>query len=204
MKSITINDKKYKIPETMGEVTLKEYCRIFKGVTFSKEMEWKTIKYNEATLISRILGESDDWALDLPLSVYDQICNMCSFLYSTKKLKHTQVLNINGKKYTIPKAEEFNLRKWIDLDVIRQSDIDDMFIHIFAVLLSELDENNKPKPYMGNYEELIPLLENYPSDEAMSLITDFFAVGESSQRLSQKFSEAEEAVIQFANNTKRS
>lgn len=204
MKEITINEKTYKVPETLHELTLKDYCRIFKGVKFDKTMEWKDIKYSEATLISRILGEDDNFALSLPLAIYNYLCETCIFLYDVNRVKHTATIELNGVKYTIPKPEEFNLRKWIDVDVTRQSEDPDMFVQLYAILIDPIGEDGKCKPYNGGYEERIPLLENYPADEAMSMINDFFAQGESSRRVMDAYSKAEEAIEQFARNTRSS
>lgn len=204
MKEITINEKLYKIPETLHELTLKDYCRIFKGVKFDKTMEWKDIKYSEATLISRILGEGDNFALSLPLAVYNYLCETCTFLYDVNRVKHNATIELNGVKYTIPSPEEFNLRKWIDVDVTRQSEDPDMFVQLYAILIDPIGEDGKCKPYEGGYEERIPLLENYPADEAMSMINDFFAKGESSQKVMDAYSKAEEAIERFAHNTKSS
>lgn len=204
MKKIEINGKNYEIPSSLHELTLKDYCRIFKGVKFDKAMDWKDIKYNEATLISRIMGESDDFALYLPLVVYNKICEMCVFLYDTDRLKHNAKITLDGKDYTIPNPSDMSLRQWIDVDITRQTEEEGMFIELYAILLCEIGEDGKVKPYDGNYKERIPLLEKYPADEAMSMINDFFEYGKSSQRVSDAYSKVEEAINRFVRNTKSS
>lgn len=201
MKSISINGKEYKIPQTLHEVTLKQYCTIFKGIKLTADMEWRDIKYNEAKLVSRILGEDDDFTLSLPLSVYNDICAMCTFLYDMDKRHHTDTITLNGKKYTIPKPADMNLRQWIDVDITRQTEDEGMFVELYAILLCEVDDEGKTKPYDGNYKDRIGLLEEYPADDAMSMINDFFAEGESSQRVSDAYSKVEEAINRFVRPT---
>lgn len=204
MKKIEINGKEYKIPQSLHEVSLKQYCKIFNGMKLDKEMEWKEIKYAESKMISRIMGEDDDFALSLPLTVYNMVCEMCTFLYEAKHKKHNDKVKLNGKYYTIPKPNDMNLRQWIDIDVTRQSGSEDMFIELYAILLCEIGEDGKVKEYDGKYEERIKALEDYPSDDAMSMINDFFVKGESSQKLMDAYSKVEEAVNQFAHSTKGS
>lgn len=201
MKSIKINEKEYNIPQTLHEITLREYCRIFKGVKLDKDMEWKDIKYAESKMVSRIMGEDDDFALSLPLVVYNKVCEMCTFLYNGKTMKHTQTIKLNGKKYSIPKPSDMNLRQWIDIDVTRQSGGEDMFIELYAILLCEVGDDGKTKDYDGKYEDRIKYLEECPADDAMSMINDFFAQGESSQRLMDVYSKVEGAINQFARHT---
>lgn len=204
MKHIKINEKEYNIPQTLHEVTLKDYCRIFQGVKLDKDMEWKEIKYAESKMISRIMGEDDDFALSLPLAVYNMVCEMCTFLYDNKVMKHTQTVKLNGKQYTIPKPSDMSLRQWIDIDVTRQSGGDEMFIELYAILLCEVGDDGNTKDYDGNYEDRKKYLEEYPADDAMAMINDFFVKGESSQRLMDAYSKVEEAINQFAHNTKGS
>lgn len=204
MKTIKINEKEYKIPQSLHELTLKEYCRIFQGIKIDPTTEWKDIKYKEATLISRIMGEDDDFALSLPLSVYNDICQMCIFLYENKKLKYNDVVKLNGVKYTIPAPNEMSLRQWIDIDITRQTEEEGMFIELYSILLCEVGEDGKVLPYDGKYQERKPLLEDYPADDAMSMINDFFVKGESSQKVSDAYSKVVEAVNRFVHPIKNS
>lgn len=204
MKKISINEKDYQIPQSLHEVSLKDYCRIFKGIKFDTSMRWKDIKVNESILVSRILGEGDDFALSLPLTAYNTVVGLCSFLYDVDKFKHTNVLTHNGIKYSIPSPDKFNLRKWIDIDVTRQTEDEGMFIELFAILLDPIGEDGECKPYDGKYEERKAWLEDYPADEAISMINDFFALGESLQKVTDAYSKVEEAINRFAHSTRSS
>lgn len=204
MKDIEINGKKYNIPQSLHEMSLKEYCHIFKGIKFTDKMEWKDMKYAESKLISRIMGEDDEFALSLPLSIYNTLCEVCSFLYDVNKIPHTAKIKLGDKYYTIPNPNEMSLRQWIDIDLTRQTESEDMFIELFSILLCEVGEDGKVMEYKADYANRIKLLEEYPADEAMSMINDFFVYGKSSQAVTDAYSKAEEAIDRFLQHTENS
>ena len=89
MLKVEINEKKYEIPQSFEELTLEQYCKAFyKLPKIEDEMEeidkFKLMKENEAVILSRIMGEKDDFCLDLPLNVYAQLQRFSSYGYQIK------------------------------------------------------------------------------------------------------------------------
>lgn len=192
MISIEINSKQYKIPTNFSELSLRDYCRVFNGLEPTEGLSdrelFMTTKRNEAAILSRLMGESDDFAMDLPLTVYASLVEATSFIYSMQTMKHKGEIEVDGKVYKALKPEEMNLRQWIDIDVTAEDAGADKFIDILSMLLVERQDNGEVKPYGGYDEGFARKLGDVSCDKALPVVFRFFLRGAVSSRITQLYS----------------
>ena len=192
MINIEINKKVYKIPTSFAELSLRDYCRCFNGLEKTdglSEVElFKATKRIEATILSRLMDEADDFAMDLPLTVYASLVEATQFIYGMNNLRHSGNVEVNGKVYKVLKPEEMNLRQWIDIDVTGEEDNADKFIDILSMLLVEQGEDGQTKPYKGYDAEFAKTLGDLSCDKALPVVYRFFLRGAISSRIIQLYS----------------
>ena len=200
MIKLEINDKKYRIPESFDELTLEEYCRIFwkmDSVMSDDEVEqFKKGVEAESTIISRLMGEDDDFCLGLPINVYSQIVQRLRYLYDVDFLRKSSKARIviDGKRYSVPPFNEMPLRQYIDADVILKDKENPMqYIELLAVLLTAKDKDGKWIPYNGEYQDMMGKLRKMPCSEALGIVYHFFKKGHSLKRISQLSMKVEES-----------
>lgn len=192
MIKLEINDKKYKIPESFDELTLEEYCRIFWKIDTKEsddEIEnFKRQRENESIILSRMLGESDDFCLSLPLNVYANLLEHTKFIYDVDFLLRSSRAGIviDGKRYSVPPFNEMPLRQYIDADVVMKDKENPMqYIELLSVLLTAKDKEGKWIPYNGDYQELMGKLKELKCSEALGIVYHFFKKGHALKVLSQ-------------------
>jgi hypothetical protein len=192
MVKLEINDKKYKIPESFEELSLDQYCKVFYKLDTDKTddelMDFKRSRQNESIILSRLLGENDDFCLDLPLNVYAQLNEKVRFLYDVDYLlKNAKAgIVIDGKRYSIPPFNEMSLRQYIDADVVMKEKENDLqYIELLSILLTAKDKEGKWIPYDGKYEELMGKIRQLKCSEALPLVYHFFKKGEALKRISK-------------------
>lgn len=192
MIKLEINDKKYKIPESFDELTLSEYCRIFWKIDTKEsddEIEnFKRQRENESIILSRMLGESDDFCLSLPLNVYANLLEHTKFIYDVDFLLRNSRAGIviDGKRYSVPPFNEMPLRQYIDADVVMKDKENPMqYIELLSVLLTAKDKEGKWIPYNGEYQELMGKLKEMKCSEALGIVYHFFKKGHALKVLSQ-------------------
>lgn len=192
MVKLDINDKHYELPTSFDELTLEQYCRIFYKLDTNKSddelVEFKRSKENESKILSRLLGEDDDFCLDLPINVYAQLIDKIKFLYDINYLlKNSRAgIVIDGKRYSIPPFNEMSLRQYIDADVVMKEKENDMqYIELLSILLTATDKDGKWVKYNGDYQEMMGKLRNMKCSEALPLVYHFFRKGHSLKKLSQ-------------------
>ena len=192
MVKLEINDKKYKIPESFEELSLEQYCKVFYKLDTDKTddelMDFKRSRQNESIILSRLLGEADDFCLDLPLNVYAQLNEKIRFLYDVDYLlKNAKAgIVIDGKRYSIPPFNEMSLRQYIDADVVMKEKENDLqYIELLSILLTAKDREGKWIPYDGKYEELMGKIRQLKCSEALPLVYHFFKKGEALKRISK-------------------
>lgn len=203
MIKLEINDKKYNIPESFEELTLEQYCKIFwkveTGINDEDDevIKFKKARESEAKILSRILGESDDFCLDLPINVYSKILEKTKFIYDSGNfLKEARAgIVIDGKRYSIPPFNEMPLRQYIDADVIMQEKENDMqYIELLSILLTAKDKDGKWIPYNGDYQELMGKIRNLKCSEALPLVYHFFKKGYSLKKVSEASMKVQESL----------
>lgn len=192
MVKLEINDKVYKIPESFEEMTLEQYCKVFYKLDTSEsddEIEsFKKSKENEAIILSRLLGERDDFCLDLPLNVYALLNEKVKFLYDVGYLlKNSRAgIVVDGKRYSIPPFNEMSLRQYIDADVVMKEKENDMqYIELLSILLTAKDKEGKWESYTGDYQDMMGKLRKLKCSEALPIVYHFFKKGESLKIISQ-------------------
>lgn len=210
MKKIKINDKEYNLPENWKEITMKTYCHMFYKLeeTTSKmsdeEKQVITIR-NEAKIISRLLGENDDFCLTLPVEVFNKIRNEIQFVYEISDFLDSKIfyLNIDGKKYFMPAPNEMSLRQYIDADIIMKDDNKNQFIELLACLLLPVGKDGKYE-YDGKYQDLVPKISEMSAEDGLPFIYTFFKKKIISKKVSEAFSKVQEETNQLVQSIKNS
>ena len=209
MIRLKINNKDYELPTSFDDITLEDYCRIFRKLTDIDKIEddrekYISIKKNEATIISRLLGERDDFCLDLPLPLFDKLTKLCNFIYGIDNLKRKNEIVIDGKKYKVGEVNKFSTRKWIDIDITTKDSDDDLYIQLLAILLDEVQEDGKLKAYDGNYQKLMPKLAKMKCSDALPIVYYFFWRGANLRKIMKACSAMQEIMNRFAPHTTNS
>lgn len=192
MISIEINNKAYKIPTSFAELSLRDYCRVFNGLEKTDGLEGRELfmatKRIEATILSRLMGENDGFAMDLPLTIYASLVDATQFIYGITSLRHSATVEVGGKVYKVLKPEEMNLRQWIDIDVTGEEESAEKFIDILSMLLVEQSEDGEVKPYKGYDADFAKALGDVSCSDSLGVVYHFFLRGAISSRLTQLYS----------------
>lgn len=207
MIKLEINDKVYKLPQSFDEMTLEQYCKIFfklpkidddlddiERIKLSREME--------AIILSRLMGEDDDFCYSLPLTVYNKLNGEMKYIYDIDKIMKSSkaYIKIDGKMYMIPPFNEMQLRQYIDADVVLHQDENNLqYIELLSILLTTKDREGKWIPYNGDYQELMGKVRQLKCSEALGLVYHFFKKGEALRRLSE--ASMKEEASQHHHNT---
>lgn len=204
MIKVEIKDKEYEFPESWDDITMKDYCNAFYKLAKTDDSmdeitKTTTTLRNEAIIISRLLGEKDDFVLSLPLPIFAMLKDKVKFIYDIGGFleKNIFYLNIDGKKYWIPSPEEMSLRQYIDSDIIMRDDENkQQFIELLACLLIPTDKEE----YDGNYEALVPKIERMKAADGLPFVYTFFKKKIVSKKVLKDFSRiGEVADLQLQN-----
>lgn len=192
MINIEINNRQYNIPTSFNELSLRDYCKCFNGLESTEGLEGKDLfmatKRNEATVLSRLMGEPDDFAMDLPLTVYSTLVEATNFIYGLQTLRHKSTIKVGDTVYKVLKPEEMNLRQWIDLDVTGSEDGADKFIDMLSMLVVERKQDGKVKPYGGYDADFAKALGDVKCSEGLGIVYHFFLRGAVSSRIIRLYS----------------
>lgn len=202
MIKLEIDDKVYKIPESFDELTFEQYCKVFwkldTGIGIDDEVErFKKDTETEATIISRLMGEEDDFCLSLPINVYVNIKERLKYLYDIDfLLKNAKAgIVIDGKRYSIPPMNEMPLRQYIDADVVMKEKENPLqYIELLSILLTSKDKDGKWIKYNGEYQEMMGKLRKMKCSDVLPLVYHFFKKGHSLKRISQLSMKVEESL----------
>lgn len=205
MIKLEIDNKEYHVPQSFEELTFEQYCKAFyKLPKVDDDMEdyekFKVVKENESRILSRILGEGDDFCLNLPLNIYSLLSDAIKFIYDSEYFNKNAKAGIviDGKRYSIPPFGEMSLRQYIDADMVMKGDENDMqYIELLSILLTTKDNEGKWIPYDGKYEELMGKVRSMPCSMTLPLVYHFFKKGEALKKLSQACMKAEELSQQL-------
>ena len=206
MYKIKINDKEYEVPTSFADITMEDYVRCFKGIRDTDKLEgaelFYTVRENEAKIISRLLGEKDDFCMNMPVVIYQSLTQSCDFIYKLSSIPHSNSIEIDGIKYEIPKPEEFSLRQWIDVDVTMQDEgNDNRFLELLCILLMRRGEDGKFIPYDGeNIKRFYDKVCKMRASDGLGIVYHFFLKGEISRKLTSISSKMEGVIHQFRQN----
>ena len=210
MKKFEINGKEYQFPESWSDITMKQYCHLFYNLHTSPSGASEAEKLvhtidTEAVIISRLLGEKDDFVANLPIEVFLALQKEVGFIYTISDFTESKMfyLNIEGKKYWMPEPQEMSLRQYIDADMIMKEEGENQFIELLACLLLPYGKDGKFE-YDGKYQELIPKIEKMKAEDALPFIYTFFKKKQLSKNVTEAFSKVEEASDQLAHSTQGS
>lgn len=203
MTKIVLNDKEYNYPTSFDDITMKQYCRCFyKLKDTNKEMSDAeaslVVIENEAVIISRLLGEDDNFVSRLPLPVFRRLQEHSRFIYEIKEFMDSKsfFIKIDGKKYFMPSPEEMSLRQYIDADMImKEDDNEGQFIELLSCLLLPYKDDGSFE-YDGDYRRLVSKIENLRASDGLPFIYTYFKKKILSNRLSKDFLELQEEVSQ--------
>ena len=201
MIKLEINEKKYSIPESFEELDFETYCKVFwkmdGGIVSDDEAEsFRKGAEAEATIISRLMGEEDDFCLGLPVNVYGQILERTKFIYDTKfLLKNAKAgIVIDGRRYSVPPFNEMSLRQYIDADVvIKEKENPLQYIELLSILLTSKDREGKWMKYNGDYQEMMGKLRKMRCSDVLPLVYHFFKKGEALKVISRASMKVEES-----------
>tara|TARA_R110000850_G_scaffold53256_4_gene127869 strand:- start:2523 stop:3059 length:537 start_codon:yes stop_codon:yes gene_type:complete len=178
MKTIKLKDKKYKIPNSWGEVSVRQ----FQAITKYSKVEYKTQIENDLKILSILIDCKVSILETITKEQYDLILDELAFIYQVVPKNQQDVITINKNKYvTMSKLNKLNMGEMIDLEMIIKDSNDYDFlgrILPFFIRESELDIKNnslKHKPFdSDNYEYNKELfLDNISIDKVLYII-DFF------------------------------
>ena len=210
MTKLKINDKEYNLPEGWKDVNMKTYCHLFyKLEETNDKMDDSAIQIitlrNESKIISRLLGEDDEFCLNLPVDVFNILRSKIQFLYDIKNFLDSKIfyLNIDGKKYFMPEPNEMALRQYIDADIIMKQENENQFIELLACLLLPVGKDGKYE-YDGKYQDIIPKIENMSAEDGLPFIYTFFKKKVISKKVSEDFSKVREEANQLVEHIKNS
>ena len=211
MVKIEIGDKKYEMPESFDEITLIQYCRAFHNLPKVNDKltdEEKTVKLleSEAIIISRLLGEKDDFMLSQPIGVFNSLRSKVKWVYESLNYLDSKIFYIKIKdvKYFMPDPSEMSLRQYIDTDIIlRENNTPEQFCELLAALLLPVDEKTgKAKEYDGDYQKRFEIIKNMPASKTLPFIYTFLKKNMISKELSKIYSQAE--ANQYQEHTENS
>ena len=211
MIKLKINDKEYSFPNKWDDISMKEYCHMFYNLPTADSEASEGEKYaqmidNEAIIISRLLGEKDDFVSNLPIDVFLTLQNEMKFIYSIADFSDSKIfhLNIDGRKYFMPEPQEMSLRQYIDADMIMKEDENEnQFIELLACLLLPYGNDGKFE-YDGKYQELIPKIEKMKASEGLPFVYTFFKKKQLSKKVTEAYSKVGEVADQLLHNTQGS
>lgn len=206
MYKIKINDKEYQVPTSFADITMEDYVRCFRGLTDTEKLDGADLFYavreNESKIVSRLLGEDDDFCMNMPVVIYNDLAESCQFIYRLRDLPHMNEIVVDGVRYEIPKPEDFSLRQWIDADVTMQDGNDDnRFLELLCILLMRRGEDGKFIPYSGDEtKKLLQKVKRMKASDGLSIVYHFFLKGEISKRITRVSSKMEELTSRFRRN----
>lgn len=189
---------------------MKQYCHLFYNLHTAHPEDSEAEKLvhtidTEAVIISRLLGEKDDFVANLPIEVFFMLQKQIGFIYTIKDFTESKVfyLNIDGKKYWMPEPQEMSLRQYIDADMIMKEEGENQFIELLACLLLPYGKDGKFE-YDGKYQDLIPQIESMKAEDALPFIYTFFKKKQLSKNVTEAFSKVGGAADQLAHSTQDS
>ena len=204
MLKIEYDGKKYEIPQSFDDLTLEQYCKAFYKLPKVEEgmdelQSFKMVKENESRILSRIMGEKDDFCMNLPLGIYARLNEAIQFIYDSNYfIKNSKAgIVIDKKRYSIPPMNEMSMRQFIDADVVMQNESDMQYIELLSVLLLTQDNNGKWIPYNGDYQELMGKVRKLKCSDALGLVYHFFKKGEALKKISKASMKMEEVNQQL-------
>lgn len=197
MINVEIDGREYKFPNSWDDITMKQYCKLFHNLPESNAKASDEAKATntircEAVIISRLLGEKDDFVEKLPIPVFTYLQHEAGFIYNIDGFLESKIfyLRIDGRKYFMPEPQDMSLRQYIDADFIMKDDKNqNQFIELLACLLLPYEDGYV---YDGKYQDLIPKIERMKASDGLPFIYTFFKKKELSKRLSEVSSKAGE------------
>lgn len=195
MFKLEINEKKYNVPESFDELKLSQYCDCFYNIkSVEAEMDEKerrelAIK-NSVIILSRLLGEKDDFLETVPVTIYSKLSEICKYIFETSERfldNSSSKVKIDGDIYQIPEPSEMTLRQFIDAESVLEEDGNEQYIRMLAVLLSKRVKGGY-EPYTGEFEKMIPKIANLSCTEALPLVYHHLKKKIVSQRITEVYS----------------
>lgn len=210
MIKFEINGKEYQFPQSWDDITMKEYCHLFHNLPTASEDASDEEKLahtidTEAIIISRLLGEKDDFVSNLPIDVFLTLKNEMGFIYALNDFTESKIfyLNIDGRRYWVPEPKDMSLRQYIDADMIMKEEGENQFIELLACLLLPMGKDGKYE-YDGKYQDLMPKIEKMKASECLPFIYTFVKKKQLSKKVTEAYSKVGEVADQLLHNTQGS
>lgn len=209
MTKFEFNGKEYLVPESWDELTLGDYCRVFQGMPSELESgdteneleHFRRLREMESVILSRLLGEKDDFCMSMPLNAYAYLNESVKWMYDIKPFMDapTGYLKICGNEWTIPPLQEMPLRSYINADMTMQGD-NVAYPELLRCILARKDGDKSSEGRIEPHGEWIPfegdvgIIEKIPCSKALGFVYHFFLLGSASQKISKAFSRIQEAT----------
>jgi hypothetical protein len=210
MIKFEINGKEYQFPQSWDDITMKQYCHLFHNLPTapseaSDEEKLAHTIDTEAIIISRLLGENDDFVSNLPIEVFLTLKNEMGFIYALSDFTESKIfyLNIDGKRYWVPEPKDMSLRQYIDADMIMKEEGEQQFIELLACLLLPMGKDGKYE-YDGKYQDLMSKIEKMKASECLPFIYTFVKKKQLSKKVTEAYSKVGEVADQLLHNTQGS
>lgn len=196
MIRIILNNKNYEVPTEWKDITLKQYCNAFHNLKESEDKEdIKQARYNEAIVISRLLGETDDFAMNLPIEIYSLFQDKVSFIFDIKEFitaDPKSTILVNGDAYSLVDIKDMPFRQYIDIEeTLKDEENEYKFISLLSIVLKKVGSNKK---YENEDSELTKALESLTADKALPFIYSILKKNTYLQRLTALSTMEEEAT----------
>lgn len=196
MIRIILNNKNYEVPTEWKDINLKQYCNAFHNLKESEDKEdIKQARYNEAIVISRLLGEADDFAMNLPIEIYSLFQDKVSFIFDIKEFitaDPKSTILVNGDAYSLVDIKDMPFRQYIDIEETLKDDENEYkFISLLSIVLKKVGSNKK---YENEDSELTKALESLTADKALPFIYSILKKNTYLQRLTALSTMEEEAT----------
>lgn len=200
MRKVEINGKKYELPESFDEITLIDYCRTFHNLPkvdgLSEDEKIVELLKSESIILSRLLGEEDDFMLKQPVDVFNRLREEIKFIYKSIDYLDSKIfyIKLDGKKYFMPNPDEMSLRQYIDTDIIlRENETPEQFCELLAALLLPVNEKTgKTEEYDGNYQKRFEKIKNMSASDTLPFIYTFLKKNILSNKVSEIYSQVVE------------
>jgi len=152
MKTIKLNDKKIIIPESLTEINIEMFQKI-NQIKDEYEID------RELAVVSCLTGLKVDEILDLPLTNYCKIKELCTFINDEVDKKPTLFVTIDGIKYGYRyKISEMITNEFIDYDFLKkdnQSTIENLHL-LMAILYRPIIDDKIPEyKYLKLFKSII-------------------------------------------------
>lgn len=189
-KNIAKDFGNWTVPTKWEQITLKQFSEIRRYMS-DKDIE----KFNVKAILHILTNHTEDEVDQLPVQFAETILTHLMFLHTEPQIgEPTNKITISGETYQINFQEQMRLGEYVAVDGIIKADKYD-YPSILAVLCRKEGELFDSKFEAEEFEKRKQMFEALPMMEGMRLMSFFFLLLTTSQKLSQPFLKSLEEEI---------